>query len=167
MLALLWWSLEMAVLSGAVLSRSALFGSRLRRLQFVLIVGFLASSSAIAPSANAAPADDATPADAPALSAAPPAPASLDVELPEELDDLREMGKDIGDRLSEIDPKVIQQVMAPLGRQALRIFLDSAPELSQKAIDLGEQGLAELEKRATERLEQAQADFEQDAEDNL
>jgi hypothetical protein len=86
--------------------------------------------------------------------------AALEVEVPEELADLREMGRQMGDRLSEIDPEVIKQVMRPLGRQALRIFLDRAPGLSQKAIDLGEQGLAELEKRAMEGLEQAQADFE-------
>lgn len=91
-------------------------------------------------------------------------PAVLDLEtpleVPEELEDLREMGQQVGDLLSEIDPEVIQQVMRPLGRQALRIFLESAPGLSQKAIELGEQGLEALEKRAAEGLEQAQENFE-------
>ena len=92
---------------------------------------------------------------------------ALEVEVPEELADLREMGQQIGDRLSEIDPEVIKQVMRPLGRQALRIFLDSAPELSQKAIELGEQGLEELERRAMEGLEQAQENFELDGDSGL
>lgn len=92
---------------------------------------------------------------------------ALEVEVPEELEDLREMGEQVGDLLSEIDPEVIKQVMRPLGRQALRIFLDSAPGLSQKAIEMGEQGLEELERRAMEGLEKAQEDFELDAEASL
>ncbi len=88
---------------------------------------------------------------------------ALGVELPEELEDLREMGEQIGDLLGGIDPEVIRQVMRPLGRQALRVFLDSAPGLSQKAIELGEQGLEELEKRAIEGLERAEERFEVDA----
>ena len=94
---------------------------------------------------------------------AAPVAAELDrsaLETPETLEDLREMGQRVGDLLGEIDPEVIKQVMRPLGRQALRIFLDNAPELSQKAIELGEQGLEELEKRAAEGLEQAEERFE-------
>ncbi len=87
---------------------------------------------------------------------------ALEVEVPEELEDLREMGEQVGDLLSEIDPEVIKQVMRPLGRQAMRIFLDSAPGLSQKAIELGEQGLEKLEERAMEGLEKAQERFELD-----
>lgn len=89
---------------------------------------------------------------------------TLEVELPQELEDLREMGQQMGDRLGAIDLEVIQQVMRPLGREALQIFLDTAPGLSQRAIELGEQGLAKLEKRALERLEQAQVEFEREGE---
>lgn len=93
--------------------------------------------------------------------------AVLGIELPEELEDLREMGEQVGDLLGGIDPEVIKAVMRPLGRQALRVFLNSAPGLSQKAIELGEQGLEELERRATEGLEQAEERFELDVETDL
>lgn len=89
---------------------------------------------------------------------------TLGLELPESLEELQKMGELVGDLLSEIDPEVVQQVMQPLGREALRIFLDRAPGLSQQAIELGEQGLAELEKRALEGLEQAQEKFELNSE---
>lgn len=126
-------------------------------LRNAVVIGLLAGAGAIAAPlpVQAQSQVDMSPEQSVALEAE-----ALEVEVPEELEDLREMGRQISDRLSEIDPEVIKQVMRPLGRQALRIFLDSAPGLSQKAIDLGEQGLAELEKRAMEGLEQAQEEFE-------
>ena len=89
---------------------------------------------------------------------------AFELEVPEELEDLQEMGEQVGDLLSEIDPEVIKRVMRPVGRQALRIFLDSAPGLSQQAIELGEEGLEKLEQWALDGLEQAQEEFELDGE---
>ncbi len=129
------------------------------RLGNALIIALIAGLGAIV---NPTPAKGEVQGQAPLEQAVAVEAEVLKVEVPEELEDLREMGEQVGDLLSEIDPEVIRQVMRPLGRQALRIFLDSAPGLSQKAIELGEQGLEKLEERAMEGLEQAQERFELD-----
>lgn len=95
------------------------------------------------------------PTDAPPLN-------SLDVSvpLPEELQELKEIGESVADRLKKIDPEVIRQAVQPLSRQALQVFWDIAPDLSRRAVARGDRALEDLSQRALEALEKAQADFE-------
>lgn len=131
----------------------------------------LASSLALAlplalPLALATPAIASKPA--PKLPQAPAEPVPLTQPHPPSLTPLTPNGQRLGelgaelqqDLLGDLDLKALEQVLQPLARNALRIFLNKAPDLSREAVKLSEGYLTQLGDRALQELEKARQDLD-------